>query len=188
MLASLRYPVIRTAPRARRAVLAFDIAFGVSSRCRHCLIASENAIMIAAFARSAGAGVAIIVIIGAIELTRRATGLIIPILIILALSYPAFWGQHLDNVFRFGGFGQDHRFRTIFTDSMFGTIANISATFVFLFILFGAFWSARRRRVHHRSARALQVNSSAGRAMWRVLFGPDGHDSGRPWPTPCRRA
>jgi hypothetical protein len=106
------------------------------------LIASENAIYARGVSLAPQEWVyAIIVIIGAIELTRRATGLIIPILIILALTYPAFWGQHMDGVFRFAGLSVETIiFRTIFTDEgMFGTIANISATFVFLFILFGAF-------------------------------------------------
>ncbi|MEM6382865.1 MAG: TRAP transporter fused permease subunit [Pseudomonadota bacterium] len=144
MLASLRYPMIRTrSPKAKQLVLAIDIAFGVIvSVSTLLLIASENAIYARGVTLAPQEWVwAIIVIIGAVELTRRATGLIIPILILLALSYPAFWGQYLDNVFRFGGLSVETIvFRTIFTDEgMFGTIANISATFVFLFILFGAF-------------------------------------------------
>lgn len=144
MLASLRYPSFHGGSEgARKAILAFDVVFGVVvSLSTLLLIASENAIYARGVSLAPQEWVyAIIVIIGAIELTRRATGLIIPILILVALSYPAFWGAHIDGVFKFAGLSfETIIFRTIFTDEgMFGTIANISATFVFLFILFGAF-------------------------------------------------
>lgn len=144
LLGALRYPVRRVHGRkAKQMVLALDFAFGVVvSLATLLLIASENAIYARGVSLAPQEWVyAIIVIFGAIELTRRATGLIIPILILVALSYPAFWGAHIGGVFRFAGLSVETIiFRTIFTDEgMFGTIANISATFVFLFILFGAF-------------------------------------------------
>lgn len=84
---------------------------------------------------------ALMCIIGAIELTRRVAGLIIPILIILSLSYVAFWGKYVGGVFSFPGLSVETvAFRSIFgDDAMFGTIARISSTTVFLFIIFGAF-------------------------------------------------
>ncbi len=83
----------------------------------------------------------IVVILGAIELTRRATGFVIPVLIVLALSYIAFWGQYVPGVFRFAGLSLETvMFRSIYgDDAIFGTIARISSTYVFLFIIFGAF-------------------------------------------------
>ena len=84
---------------------------------------------------------AIICIIGAIELTRRVAGWVIPGLIIMALSYVAFWGQFVGGVFAFPGLSLETvAFRSIYgDDAMFGTIARISSTYVFLFIIFGAF-------------------------------------------------
>lgn len=83
----------------------------------------------------------IITIIGAIECTRRATGWIIPILIILSLSYITWWGALIPGVFSFGGLTLETTlFRSLFgDDALFGSIARISATFVFVFIIFGAF-------------------------------------------------
>ncbi len=83
----------------------------------------------------------ILVIIGAIEYTRRATGWIIPSLIIIALTYITWWGDLITGVFRFGGLTLETTlFRSLFgDDALFGNIARISATFVFVFILFGAF-------------------------------------------------
>ncbi|MEJ2575462.1 MAG: TRAP transporter fused permease subunit [Gammaproteobacteria bacterium] len=85
--------------------------------------------------------VGIVVIVGAIEFTRRATGLIIPVLILLALSYITWWGAYVPGVFRFAGLSLETTlFRSLFgDDALFGTIARISATYVFMFILFGAF-------------------------------------------------
>jgi TRAP transporter 4TM/12TM fusion protein len=82
-----------------------------------------------------------LVIIGAIEYTRRATGWIIPFLIIVALTYITWWGDLISGVFRFGGLTlETTMFRSLFgDDALFGNIARISATFVFVFILFGAF-------------------------------------------------
>ena len=82
-----------------------------------------------------------VLIVAAIELTRRTAGLVIPVLIVLALSYVAFWGQYLGGVFRFPGLSLETlMFRSLYgDDALFGNIARISSTYVFLFILFGAF-------------------------------------------------
>ncbi len=85
------------------------------------------------------AGIALIAT--AIEFTRRTTGWIIPILIMLALSYVGWWGEMLEGVFKFSGLSYETiLFRSVYgDDGLFGNIARISSTFVFMFILFGAF-------------------------------------------------
>ncbi len=82
-----------------------------------------------------------IVLIGALEVTRRAAGPVIPILMILALTYVSVWGSLIGGVFRFPGLSYETvMFRSIYgDDALFGTIARISSTYVFLFIIFGAF-------------------------------------------------
>ena len=81
------------------------------------------------------------VILGALEFTRRTTGWIIPVLILLAITYAAFWGRYVPGVFKFPGLSLETlMFRSIYgDDALFGTIARISSSFVFLFIIFGAF-------------------------------------------------
>lgn len=83
----------------------------------------------------------VIVILGAIEYARRVSGWIIPCLILLALAYVAFLGQYVPGIFRFGGLSLESvLFRSVYgDDALFGTIASISSTYVFLFIIFGAF-------------------------------------------------
>ena len=80
-------------------------------------------------------------ILSALEFTRRTTGWIIPVLIVLALTYVGWWGGMLEGVFKFSGLtAETILFRSIYGgDGLFGNIARISSTFVFMFILFGAF-------------------------------------------------
>ncbi|SDG36597.1 TRAP transporter permease [Thalassobaculum litoreum] len=77
----------------------------------------------------------------AIEFTRRTTGLIIPILIVLAFTYVTAWGSWFPGVLSFSGLGYETMlFRSFYSDDgMFGVIATISYSYVFMFILFGAF-------------------------------------------------
>jgi TRAP transporter 4TM/12TM fusion protein len=77
----------------------------------------------------------------AMEFTRRATGWTIPLLILVALAYVVWWGRYLDGVFRFPGLSPETMlFRAYFGgDGLFGPIARISWSYVFMFILFGAF-------------------------------------------------
>lgn len=82
-----------------------------------------------------------ILILCAIEFTRRTTGWIIPVLIVLALTYVGWWGTLISGVFKFGGLSAETiLFRSVYgDDGLFGNIALISSSFVFMFILFGAF-------------------------------------------------
>ena len=77
----------------------------------------------------------------AIEFTRRTTGWFMPVLIILSLSYILFLGRYISGVFSFPGLSLEPvLYRSFFTsEGMFGLTAQISSTFVFMFIIFGSF-------------------------------------------------
>lgn len=77
----------------------------------------------------------------ALELIRRTSGWFIPFLILIALTYVVVWGQWLGGMFTFPGLSLETlMYRSFFsTDGMFGSISRISWSFVFMFILFGAF-------------------------------------------------
>ncbi len=85
------------------------------------------------------AAIAAIVIV--LELARRTTGWVVPILTMLALTYVVLWGPLVPGTFSFAGLSTETLlFRSYFgTDGMFGPIARISWTYVFMFILLGAF-------------------------------------------------
>ena len=77
----------------------------------------------------------------AIEFTRRTSGWFMPLLIVLSLSYMLFLGRYVSGVFAFPGLSiETVLYRSYFSSTgMFGFVANISATYVFMFILFGSF-------------------------------------------------
>ena len=83
----------------------------------------------------------IVAIALAMEFTRRTTGWFMPTLIAISLSYILFLGRYVDGVFAFPGLSLETvMYRSYFTsEGMFGLTANISSTFVFMFIIFGAF-------------------------------------------------
>jgi TRAP transporter 4TM/12TM fusion protein len=141
-LASVFNPLVKGAVRSKP-MLAFDLTFGT-------LIAISAIYLPFAEQGIYDRGVkfstldwiaAVICVIGAIELTRRLTGWVIPILIIISISYIGYWGSLIGGIFSFPGLSWESiAFRSIFgDDAMFGTIARISSTYVFLFIIFGAF-------------------------------------------------
>ena len=144
VLCVLLYPVRRSEKvAASRAWLATDLIIGgLCLAAALWIVAAEDLI----YSRGVDMtpweqGLAVVTILGAVELTRRTTGWIIPILIVLALTYVTWWGAGLDNVFRFAGLSVETvLFRSIYgDDAFFGSIARISVSFVFMFILFGAF-------------------------------------------------
>ena len=85
--------------------------------------------------------IAVLSIVLSIEITRRTTGLIIPAIMLTAIGYILFFGKLLTGVFAFGGMTVSRfLYRMYFTsEGLFGSIATISSTYVFMFILFAAF-------------------------------------------------
>ena len=77
----------------------------------------------------------------AMEFARRTSGWFMPALIAVSLSYVLYFGRFVPGVFAFPGLSiETVLYRSYFSgDGMFGMVANISSTFVFMFILFGAF-------------------------------------------------
>tara|TARA_R110002111_G_scaffold199925_2_gene265323 strand:+ start:930 stop:3023 length:2094 start_codon:yes stop_codon:yes gene_type:complete len=138
-LAAIYYPLVR----GSRAALIFDVVFGVAVAASAIYLSlAENAIYDRGVKLSTLDWIAALIsIAGAIELTRRLTGWIIPLLIVASLTYVAFWGQFVGGIFAFPGLKVETvLFRSIYgDDGMFGSIARISSTYVFLFIIFGAF-------------------------------------------------
>jgi len=144
LLCALSYPMFGSQKGNRSNLsLTVDISIGiVAAVSATYLISMEDAIYARGVHLAAPEWIAgILLILTALEFTRRTTGWIIPILIILALTYVGWWGDLLNGVFKFGGLTTETiLFRSIYgDDGLFGNIARISSTFVFMFILFGAF-------------------------------------------------
>jgi len=144
LICSLMVPMVRCQTAAgRHLTLMLDILVGIAAVfCSLYLIGFEDAL----YER----GVkfvqldwvfAVCAIFIALEMARRTTGWFIPVMIVTALTYVFWWGQYIDGVFGFPGLSLETvLFRSYFSpEGMFGSIARISWTFVFMFILFGAF-------------------------------------------------
>ena len=142
LLCCLTYP-LGGLRRKQKWFLAVDLFLGIAAATSAIyMISMEDAIYARGVHLSSAEWVAgSILIFTALEFTRRTTGWVIPILIVVALTYVGWWGGMLDNVFRFTGLSTETLlFRSIYgDDGLFGNIALISSTFVFMFILFGAF-------------------------------------------------
>ena len=85
--------------------------------------------------------VSVLSIMLSIEIVRRTTGWIIPVIMLTAIGYILYFGKLMSGVFAFGGMTVSRfLYRMYFTsEGLFGSIATISATYVFMFILFAAF-------------------------------------------------
>ncbi|MEP5152989.1 TRAP transporter fused permease subunit [Planktotalea sp.] len=83
----------------------------------------------------------LLLIFACIDLSRRVSGWVIPILILLSLSYILFLGTMLPGVFRSASLPfNDVLFRTLYNDEgMFGILGSISVTNITLFMIFGGF-------------------------------------------------
>jgi len=83
----------------------------------------------------------LLLVFACIDLSRRVSGWVIPILIILSLSYVLFLGTWLPGVFRAASLPiDDVLFRTLYNDEgIFGILGNISVTNITLFMIFGGF-------------------------------------------------
>lgn len=84
---------------------------------------------------------AVVTIVAALAVCRQTSGWVMPILGAVALVYVLGVGRYLDGLLHFRGVSLERvLYRFYFTDEgLFGFVATISATYVFMFILFSAF-------------------------------------------------
>jgi len=144
LLAALTIPAIRTTQQSMgRVVLAVDILLGLAAvSCALYLMLFENNL----YARGVVFNgwdwfFSILAVALILEFARRATGWFIPTLAFVALTYVPVWGAWVSGMFHFPGLTWETTlYRSFFAgEGMLGSIANISWSFVFMFILFGAF-------------------------------------------------
>ncbi|MGM0570545.1 TRAP transporter permease [Marinobacter sp.] len=144
LLCALAMPLVRSERAGvQRTVFWVDLVLGLAALgCALYLIGFEDALYDRGVVFStADWVVSVVAVVLVLEFARRTTGWFIPCLCIVALTYVAWWGQYVDGVFNFPGL----TWETVLYRSwmggqgMLGSIARISWTYVFMFILFGAF-------------------------------------------------
>lgn len=84
--------------------------------------------------------IGVLAILLVLEATRRAVGLPITIIAILFLSY-GYFGEYMPGFLQHSGLSLQRLVQTMFftTEGILGTPLGVSSTFIFLFLLFGAF-------------------------------------------------
>ncbi|WP_372986413.1 TRAP transporter permease [Marinobacter sp.] len=144
LICTLTTPMFRARTTAgQKFVLGMDVVLGLLAlACAFYLIVFETAL----YQRGVNFNttdwlVSITAVILVLEFARRTVGWFIPVLCMVALTYVAWWGQYVDGIFNFPGLSWETvLFRSyIGGQGMLGSIARISWTYVFMFILFGAF-------------------------------------------------
>lgn len=114
---------------------------------------------------------AVMLVVALLESTRRSLGLALPIVAMAALSY-ALFGQHMPGLVRHQGFSllELTDLLVYTTDGIFGIALGTSATFVILFILFGAFLEQSGVADYFMDlARVLTAGSKGGPAKMAVI-------------------
>lgn len=84
--------------------------------------------------------VGLITVLLVIEATRRATGLVLPLITLVFLVYP-FVGQYLPGILKAKDYSFDRTFSFLYTGSqgIYGIPISVSATYIILFCIYGAF-------------------------------------------------
>lgn len=82
----------------------------------------------------------ILAVVLSLEMTRRVLGTVLPGLGVLAVVY-TFFGPSMPGFFAHAGYDAERFLTTMYTsfNGLFGPVADIFATYVFIFIIFGAF-------------------------------------------------
>ncbi|MCA1927164.1 MAG: TRAP transporter permease [Calditerrivibrio sp.] len=101
-----------------------------------------------------------------LEITRRTTGITIPLIAIFFMFYALFLGKIFGGLWNFPGVSVSRfLYRMFFApDGIFGSVTTISSTFVFLFVLFSSF----------------MVKSGAGDFILKLAISMFGHTTGGP--------
>ncbi len=122
---------------------------------------SERLGMVTDWATLAG----VILLFGVLECTRRSLGWILPILAMIFIGY-ALVGPHLPLSIAHRGYGIERILQFLATDldGIFGTTMAVSATIIFMFVMFGAFLE--------RSGCSQFINDLAFSLTSRVRSGP----------------
>lgn len=142
VMCALTYPAA-TKWRNSRFALSIDIGIAIAAiACLVYIIYAEDALYERGVTFiTADWFFSLIAILIVLELIRRTMGWFIPCLVVVALTYVIGWGSWLEGVFAFPGLSAETMLYRAFysSEGMFGAISRISWSYVFMFILFGAF-------------------------------------------------
>lgn len=135
----LLYPVKRSASRAKLPWYDAVLAFIALSTAGYIIVDYLNIIHRGGIPNNLDIIFGVILVLLVLEAARRMTGWALPILAVLFFFY-ALVGRGLSGIFRHRGYEWDMVINQLYvtTEGIYGTAIGVSATYIFLFILFGA--------------------------------------------------
>lgn len=135
----LLYPVKRSASRTKLPWYDAVLAFIALSTAGYIIVDYLNIIHRGGIPNNLDIIFGVILVLLVLEAARRMTGWALPILAVLFFFY-ALVGRGLSGIFRHRGYEWDMVINQLYvtTEGIYGTAIGVSATYIFLFILFGA--------------------------------------------------
>ncbi len=140
LLTFLLYPVSKAADDERIAWYDWVLALGAFALGFYHWIFEADLIQRSGEPTTADLVVGVIVVVMVFEAVRRLMGLALPIICAAFLAYGLF-GEYLPDMVAHRAFGWDQVVSQLYlgTEGIYGTPTLVSATYIFLFILFGSF-------------------------------------------------
>lgn len=136
----LLYPATRRSPKNRPSVLDCILAVIAVFVVGNVILNFERLTVTGGRGNTSDFVCGIITILLILEAGRRVVGFVLPTLAVIALSY-GFWGAYITGPLKHAGFSINRIIQhlTLTTEGVYGSSLGVSATYIFLFILFGAF-------------------------------------------------
>lgn len=170
-LVFLLYPSWKKAPKDRPTVIDFFLAFLSIVAIGYIFVDFTGIIQRAGLPNTPDILFSLLMVMLVLEGGRRVVGNGLTILSGLFLLY-AFLGPHLPRVIAHRGYAMDDIVTYMFltTEGIFGTAIGVSATYIFLFVLFGAFLNRTGMgQLFNDSALALAGHTAGGPAKVAVI-------------------
>ena len=140
-LAFLLYPTYRKERRTRRWVPAWDVLLSAAAIfCFAYILRRYDSLARTGRLNSTDVWVGIVCLVLSFEAARRTSGNLAVIALVF-LSYFAVWGRYVPGVFGTAAFPLKRIVKSLVWDTIgiLGTGSGVSATYIFIFVLFGAF-------------------------------------------------
>lgn len=139
ILAFAIYPAFRKASRAKIAIYDWVLIIAAFWTGFYMWQNHNDILMRSANPETLDVITAAILVFLVIEAARRLTGWALPILAIIALVYAVF-GRQLSGMFRHRGYSFEDTLANLYmsVEGVYGTAIGVSASYIFLFVLFGA--------------------------------------------------
>lgn len=139
-LAYLLYPTRKSWSRTRIHPLDLFLAFVAAAAPAYIVCAYQQLVLRAGTVTTLDFAVGIVGILTVIEATRRVVGIPMVVVVLFFLAY-AFAGPYMPGILAHRGLTPEQLVSHLYytTEGMFGIPLGVSSTFIFLFILFGAY-------------------------------------------------